>query len=77
MSVSEIMSNLTGNEEKVYNAIKKLGALSEDKVKSADDIMKAAGVGKAIVSSSLLSLASKGYVKRVARAKSAGYFVLK
>ena len=71
------MSELTLNEEKVYKAVKKLGALSEDKIKSADDIMKAASVGKAIVSSALLSLSNKGYVKRVARAKSAGYYALK
>ncbi len=75
----ELMADvsLNPNEKKVYDAIKKLGATSEDKVKSADDIMKAAGVGKAIVTSALQTLATKGYVKRVARAKSAGYYVLK
>lgn len=71
------MSDLNVNEEKIYEAVKKLGALSEDRIKSADDIMKAARLGKGIVSSSLQSLATKGYVKRVARAKSAGYFITK
>lgn len=69
---------LSPNAKKVYEAIKKLGgATSEDKLKSADDIMKAAGVGKAIVTSSLQELQSKGLVKRVARQKSAGYYALK
>ena len=71
------MADLNPNEKKVYDAIKKLGAISEDKVKYADDIMKSAAVGKAIVTSSLQTLATKGYVKRVARSKSAGYYVLK
>ena len=42
-----------------------------------DDIMKAAGVGKAIVSAALQELTNKGMVKRIARQKSAGYFVTK
>ena len=71
------MVDLTPNEKKVYDAIKKLGATSEDKLKSADDIMKASGLGKAIVTAALQTLASKGYVKRVARSKSAGYFAIK
>ncbi|MCL4342191.1 MAG: helix-turn-helix domain-containing protein [Candidatus Thermoplasmatota archaeon] len=71
------MADLNVNEQKVYDAIKKLGATSEDKVKSADDIMKAASVGKAIVTSALQTLSQKGFVKRVARQKSAGYYVTK
>jgi DNA-binding MarR family transcriptional regulator len=71
------MVDLTPNEKKVYDAIKKLGATSEDKLKSADDIMKASGLGKGIVTAALQTLASKGYVKRVARSKSAGYFAVK
>ena len=39
--------------------------------------MKAAGVGKAIVSAALQELTNKGMVKRIARQKSAGYFVTK
>ncbi|AAT43018.1 transcriptional regulator [Picrophilus oshimae] len=68
---------LSLNAKKVYDAMKKLGANSEEKLKTADDIMKAAGVGKGIVTSALQELANKGYVKRVARQKSAGYYTLK
>ncbi|MCL4438974.1 MAG: helix-turn-helix domain-containing protein [Thermoplasmataceae archaeon] len=71
------MAGLNVNEQKVYDAIKKLGATSEDKMKSADDIMKSASVGKAIVTAALQSLSQKGLVKRVARQKSAGYYVTK
>jgi len=68
---------LTPNAKKVYEAMKKLGASSEDKLKTADDIMKAAGMGKGIVNNALQELMNKGYVKRVARQKSAGYFLIK
>lgn len=71
------MADLNPNEMKIYEAVKKLGALNEESLKSADDIMKAARLGKAIVTSSLQSLANKGYIKRVARSKSAGYFAVK
>ena len=69
---------MTGKRnKKVDNALKKVGAVSDDKLKTADDIMKAAGVGKAIVSAALQELTNKGMVKRIARQKSAGYFVTK
>ncbi|MEL9999304.1 MAG: helix-turn-helix domain-containing protein [Thermoplasmata archaeon] len=68
---------LTPNAKKVYEAMKKLGASSEDKLKTADDIMKAAGIGKGIVNNALQELINKGYVKRIARQKSAGYYIIK
>jgi predicted transcriptional regulator len=71
------MDELTPNGKKVYDAMKKIGASSEDKMKTADDIMKAASVGKAIVAAALQELTSKGFAKRVARQKSAGYFLTK
>ena len=72
-----LMDEISPNAKKVYDAIKKVGATSEDKLKTADDIMKAASVGKAIVAAALQELTNKGYVKRIARQKSAGYFVIK
>lgn len=71
------MDEISPNAKKVYDAMKKVGAITEAKLKTADDIMKAASVGKAIVAAALQELSSKGYVKRVARQKSAGYFVVK
>lgn len=71
------MDELTPNARKVYDAMKKIGASSDDKLKTADDIMKASYVGKALVASALQELTGKGFAKRVARQKSAGYFLIK
>ncbi len=71
------MADLTPNAQKIYDSIKRLGATSEDKLKTADDIMKASALGKAMVNAALQELTNKGYVKRVARQKSAGYFIVK
>ncbi len=68
---------MSPNAKKVYEAMKKLGASSEDKLKTADDIMKAAGMGKGVVNNALQELINKGYVKRIARQKSAGYYIIK
>ncbi|HKJ96218.1 MAG TPA: transcriptional regulator [Thermoplasmataceae archaeon] len=68
---------MSANTKKIYEAMKKIGAVSEDKLKTADDIMKSASLGKGIVSSSLQELQKNGYIKRVARQKSAGYYVIK
>ncbi|MCL4346280.1 MAG: transcriptional regulator [Candidatus Thermoplasmatota archaeon] len=71
------MDEMSPNAKKVYESLKKIGAVSEDKLKTADDIMKASGLGKALVASALQELSTKGYVKRIARQKSAGYFASK
>ncbi|MCL5793434.1 MAG: transcriptional regulator [Candidatus Thermoplasmatota archaeon] len=71
------MADLTPNAQKIYDTIKRLGATSEDKLKTADDVMKASALGKAMVNAALQELTNKGYVKRVARQKSAGYFTVK
>ncbi len=68
---------LSVNAKKVYEALKKIGAQSEDKLKTADDIMKASSLGKALVSGALQELQNKGMVKRIARQKSAGYYITK
>ncbi|MCL4312275.1 MAG: transcriptional regulator [Candidatus Thermoplasmatota archaeon] len=71
------MVDLSGNAEKIYNSLNAMGAVSEEKVKTADDIMKKASVGKGLVNSGLKELIDKKVVKRVARQKSAGYFIIK
>lgn len=43
------MDNLSNNAQKVYEAMKKLGAISDNKLKTSDDIMKAAGLGKSMI----------------------------
>lgn len=71
------MADMSDNARKIYDAMKRIGATSEEKLKTADDIMKAASLGKAVVASSLQELQTKGFVKRVARQKSAGYYIVK
>ncbi len=71
------MDNLSNNAQKVYETMKKLGAISDNKLKTSDDIMKAAGLGKALINAALQELMDKKYVKRIARQKSAGYYIFK
>ncbi|MCL4412917.1 MAG: transcriptional regulator [Candidatus Thermoplasmatota archaeon] len=71
------MGDLTPPAQKVYDSLKRLGSTAEDKMKTADDIMKTASMGKGLVTNALQELLNKGYVKRVVRQKSAGYFVVK
>jgi predicted transcriptional regulator len=71
------MGDLTPGAQKVYETLKKLGSTSEDKLKTADDVMKASQMGKGIINNALQELQNKGYAKRVARQKSAGYYIIK
>ncbi len=70
------MVELTEEEKKVVEAMKVLGATSENKLKTADHIAKAAMLPKGRVSNILLSLTNKKVIKRVAREKAAGYYLI-
>ncbi|MEM5869753.1 MAG: transcriptional regulator [Candidatus Aenigmatarchaeota archaeon] len=70
------MVELTPEETKVVEAMKSLKAIAEDKIKDADQIAKAAMMPKGKVANILLSLVNKKVVKRVAREKAAGYYLL-
>jgi DNA-binding IclR family transcriptional regulator len=50
--------------------------VAEDKIKDADQIAKAAMMPKGKVANILLSLVNKKVIKRVAREKAAGYYLL-
>jgi hypothetical protein len=69
--------DLTPPGKKVYDALKKLGATSPDSVKTADDAMRSAGLPKGMANNALMELVAKGYAKRVARQKAAGYYLTK
>jgi len=71
------MTDFTPNAQKVYEAMKKLGATSPTTLKTADDIMRVARLPKGMVNNALMELVSKGYAKRVAREKAAGYHLIK
>lgn len=70
------MVELSEQERKVVEAMKNLGAKSEDKLKTVDHIAKAAMMPKGMVANILLALANKKVVKRVAREKAAGYYLM-
>ena len=58
------------------NAMKELGATKDSALKTADDITKKTNRPKGLVTNALVTLAQKGIVKRVAREKAAGYYLL-
>jgi len=62
---------------KVYDVMKSAGATSEDKMRDADAIQKMVKLPKGMVLSALQELEAKGYAKRRARDKSAGYYLVK
>ena len=69
--------DLTPAGKKVYDALKKLGSTSLESLKTADDVMRAAGLPKGMTNNALMELVAKGYAKRVARQKAAGYYLTK
>ena len=71
------MAELTPAGQKVYDALKKLGATSPDALKTADDAMRAVRLPKGVTNNALMELVAKGYAKRVAREKAAGYYLTK
>lgn len=70
------MAELTDIEQLILEALKELGASSEDKIKSADDVQKKCNRPKGQVTNALISLVNKGVIFRKAREKSAGYYVI-
>jgi len=71
------MADLTPIEQVILKAMEELGANGEDKLKTADDIMKKCNRPKGQVSNALISLVQKGVVGRKVREKAAGYYIIK
>ena len=69
------MVELSPFGRKVYDAMEVLGAVAEDKTKSADQIMEKAKLGKGQVNSGLQELLKKKIAKRKAKSKRAGYYI--
>jgi len=70
------MVELTEDEEKVVEAMKNLKAVREDKLKTVDHITRAARLPKGKVANIIMNLMRKGVVKRIAREKAAGYYLV-
>jgi len=62
---------------KVYDAMKSAGVTSEERMRDADAITKMVKLPKGMVLSALQELEAKGYAKRRAREKAAGYYLIK
>lgn len=67
---------LSEDEKKVIEAMKVLKATAEDKLKTVDHIAKAAMLPKGKAANIIMSLMNKKVVKRVAREKAAGYYLI-
>ena len=70
------MVELTPIEQIVIAAMKELGATKDTTIKTADDITKKSNRPKGLVTNTLVTLAQKGVIKRVAREKAAGYYIV-
>jgi DNA-binding IclR family transcriptional regulator len=70
------MVELTEDEKKIVEAMKSLGARSEEKLRDADAIAKAAMMPKGKVANILIQLVNKKVLRRVAREKAAGYYIV-
>jgi len=67
---------LTEEENRVVEAMKMLKATAENQLKTVDHIAKAAMMPKSKVAAIIGNLMNKKVVKRVAREKAAGYYLL-
>ncbi len=70
------MVELNPLERLIVNAMKELGATKETALKTAEDITKKTNRPKGLVTNAMVVMAQKGIIKRVAREKAAGYYLL-
>jgi predicted transcriptional regulator len=71
------MTELTQIEQAVISAMQELGATKDTSIKTADDITKKSNRPKGLVTNALVALSQKGVIKRIAREKAAGYYIVK
>jgi predicted transcriptional regulator len=67
---------LTDDERKVVEAMKSLKAITDEGKKDVDQIAKTATMPKGKVANIIQMLVNKKVVKRIAREKAAGYFII-
>jgi predicted transcriptional regulator len=70
------MEDLTPIEQSIVEALKGLGATKDSSIKSVEDITKKCSRPKGLVTNSLIALTQKGVIKRVAKDKTAGYYLV-
>jgi len=68
---------VTPHHQKIYDFLHTGGFTSENKLQDADKIAIGTKLSKGVVANLLLDLEKKGWCKRVARGKAAGYYITK
>ena len=71
------LEDVSDRSNKVYETMKSAGITGEDKMRDAEAITKLSKLPKNFVLQALQELQSKGYVKRKAREKAAGYYLVR
>lgn len=69
------IAGATPPQQKVYDFLHVGGFLNENKLQDADRIALGSKLPKGIANQALLDLEKKGFVRRVARGKAAGYYI--
>ena len=71
------LPDVSDRANKVYEAMKSAGLNADDKMRDADQITNMSKLPKNMTLNALQELMAKGYVKRKAREKAAGYYIIK
>ena len=69
------LPGVTPHHQKIYDFLHGGGFLTPDKLQDADKIALGTKLSKGVVANLLLDLEKRGFVKRVARGKAAGYYI--
>ncbi len=71
------LPGVTPHHQKIYDFLHAGGFLNPEKLQDADKIALGTKLSKGVVANLLLDLEKKGWVKRIARGKAAGYCIVK
>ena len=71
------LEDVSDRSNKVYDVMQSAGLTSEDRMSDAEAITKMSKLPKNMVLQALQELQAKGYVRRKAREKAAGYYIVK
>ncbi len=70
------MVDLDPVEQLIVKAMQEIGATKDSSIKTADDIARKCNRPKGLITNKLVTLSQKGVIKRVAREKAAGYYLV-
>lgn len=76
MTLSDFMAELTPIEQLIIKTMQDLGATKDTALKTSDDITNKCNRPKGLVNNTLAGLAQRGVIKRVAREKASGYYII-